>query len=304
MTVTLLKHMNNISAIGLAFGLILSGVLNAQDRVQPGTLYYEGEDIHGPIVGVETKIPIGWSGMIPHDSEIFFLIPNGGEDAQLFVRAYQRTIEEVKEGWMKGLELQPGLTIRSDGNITDRGDWITSNVVVEGDEQRKGGYQGYLEARCGDYGYCITLFLVCAPADFKRFQKDVQKFADNITLVEPSLADIFADFDWKEFLQYKYGVTYESYQGYKKENHVWICGDGTFRTQLNRKGKLARSERGDYSGKNRGTWTAEGIGAEGKLTLSFSKKNLEPVQVDLFIEENKIYMNGERYFLMDNKDCK
>ena len=122
--------------------------------------------------------------------------------------------------------------------------------------------------------------------------------------MEPSLEDIFSDFDWKDFLQNKYGVTYESYQGYKKENHVWFCDDGTFRTQLNRKGKLARSERGDYSGKNSGNWTVEGIGAEGHLTLSFSKKNLEPVEVNLFIEENKIYMNGERYFLMDNQDCK
>lgn len=296
--------MSNFAAIGFAFGLFLSGVAAAQDRVQPGKLYYEGEDLHAPMVGVETKIPIGWAGMIPHDSEIFFLIPNGGEDAQLFVRAYQRTIEEVRQGWMQGLELQPGLTIRSDGDISDRGDWITSNVIVEADDQRKRAYQGYLEARCGNFGYCLTLFLVSNPSDFKRLQKDVQKFADDISFVEPSLLDIFDNFDWQEFLTNKYGVTYESYQNYKKENHIWLCSDGTFRTQLNRKGKLAQSEKGDYSGKNSGEWKAEGIGAKGQLILNFSKKGMEPIQVDLLIEENKIYMNGERYFIMDNQDCK
>ncbi len=297
--------MINIRAIGLACGFLFSSLLFAQDRVQPGKLYYEGEDLHAPIVGIETKIPIGWAGMIPHDSEIFFLLPNGGEDAQLFVRAYESTIDEVKAGWMtEGLELQPGLTIRSDGNIEDRAGWITSNVIVEEDQQKKRAYQGYLEARCGNYGYCLTLFLIALPSDFKRLQKEVQRFADDITFVEPSLDDIFANFDWREFLQNKYGVTYESFQNYKKENHIWLCKDGTFRTQLNRKGRLARSERGDYSGKNNGNWTAQGIGSKGQLTLSFAKKNLDPVQVDLFIEENKIYMNGECYFIMDNLDCK
>ena len=80
--------------------------------------------------------------------------------------------------------------------------------------------------------------------------------------------------------------------------------DGRFKTQLNRKGKLARSERGDYAGKNAGTWMVNGVGPKGQLTLQFDKKGLAPVQVDLLIEEEKIYMNGERYFVMNNKECK
>ena len=188
--------MSKISVLGFAFGFVLTGLAGAQDRVQPGVLYYEGDDIHAPIVGVETKIPLGWSGMIPHDSEIFFLIPNGGEDVQLFVRAYQSTIEKVREGWMnQGLELQPGLTIRSDGNIGERAGWITSNVIVEGDMARKRIYQAYLEARCGEFGYCMTLFLVSPKTDYARFKKDVHQFADNIEFVEPSLEDVFADFE-------------------------------------------------------------------------------------------------------------
>jgi len=298
----MIKFLSFVAVLGTFSSVMAQG----QDRVQPGRLYSEGEPIHGTMVGVETKIPIGWSGMIPHDSEIFFLLPNSGDDIQLFVRAYEGTIDEVKQGWTNGsgVELQPGLVIRSDGNIVERAGWITSEVIVEGDQARKRQFRGYLEARCGEFGHCLTLFLVAPEANYQRYLSDTQKFADDITFVEPTLDDIFANFDWKEFLQNKYAVTYESYQNYNKENHVWLCPDGTFRTKLNRKGKLARSERGDYSGKNSGNWTADGVGPKGQLTLSFAKKNLDPINVELFIEENKVYMNGERYFMMDNQECK
>jgi len=96
-------------------------------------------------------------------------------------------------------------------------------------------------------------------------------------------------------------VTFTSYQHYKKENHLWLCADGTFKSKLNRKG-LAKESSSKYYGKKKGTWKAEGVGATGKLYLSFKKLN--EIEVQLEITDEKIHMNNERYFVMESPNCK
>ena len=60
--------------------------------------------------------------------------------------------------------------------------------------------------------------------------------------------------------------------------------------------------RPEYKGKLSGIWTAEGIGPSGNLHLEFKK--LPAIDVSMQIKDEKIYANGDRYFVGESKKCK
>jgi hypothetical protein len=71
-----------LSAILLA---IASGGF-AQSGVKPGSMYSAGDELNGPIYGVKSKVPVGWSGILPMDSEVFLLVPDGiNADGEIYV---------------------------------------------------------------------------------------------------------------------------------------------------------------------------------------------------------------------------
>jgi hypothetical protein len=122
-----------------------------------------------------------------------------------------------------------------------------------------------------------------------------------MTFEEPKEVDPYMDFDWQEFLGGKYMASYERLQGSKKNSEVWLCSDGTFKSKLKRKGVFAGTA-SEYMGNKKGTWRAGEVGSNSTLTLEF--KNLPPVTLDIYIEEEKIFVNGTRFFFMQDDICK
>ena len=52
----------------------------------------------------------------------------------------------------------------------------------------------------------------------------------------------------------------------------------------------------EYKGKSKGTWETAAVGPNGKLTLHFDK--LPDLELDLRIEDDQVFINSKRYFLM------
>ena len=65
-----------------------SGQLFAQstkNRLQPGRLYSPGEEIYAPKFGFTSRVPEGWVGALPRETEVFLLNANKGFFGEMYV---------------------------------------------------------------------------------------------------------------------------------------------------------------------------------------------------------------------------
>lgn len=244
-------------------------------------------------------VPQGWSGMLPRDSEIFLLLPDDGSNGEIYITADVGIDEEQrKSNWLLGLELGNGNVLKSDGKIFKRGNSLASEIVLA---QKTTNTRGYIETQCGSYGNCITATLLGAPLDFARMQKALYEFMDKITWVEPNLMADYGDFTWSEYLSGKHLLNYDYVPNAKSENDLWLCPDGTFTTKLKR-GGLLKDQVQNYKGTKKGTWETSSVGQTGVLTLNYEK--LSPLEVSLKIDDDRIYLNDKRHFVMKATICK
>lgn len=278
--------------------LLLPFTLFAQSRLKPGQVYNEGDSIYAPAYGIKSVVPKGWIGMLPQGAEIFLLSSMKGKDAQIYVFADTATFDQLKQGWLFGLELSEGRKLKSDGNITVNGDLMRSGVILTGGYNN--AYSGYIEAKCGEYGRCMEILLICPVKDLEEMKAELNGFLSHTSFIAPVMLAPNAGFDWNLFLAGKHLVSYESVVGSKSENEIWLCPDGTFTSKLKRSG-LVKGEVGKYKGRKKGTWETESIGGTGKLVLNF--ENLPVVEVDLKIVEDKVFLNDRRHVVLNATGC-
>ena len=162
-------------------------------------------------------------------------------------------------------------------------------------------FVGYAVAIDGGHGWTMSLSLLSPVNQYDTYRKNFDQLVASSTVEEPSIGSIYGDFNWPEFLKNKYLMSYLSSTQYREQNEVWLCGDGTFRSKIKTKGML-KVDKSAYKGKKKGTWMAEGIGEKGKLHLYFTKN--DDVVLDMEIKDDKIFVNGGRFFALENTDCK
>lgn len=284
------------------------GMMLAQSakRLQPGTLYQSGEKIYAPRYGFTAVVPDGWGGVLPRETEMFLLMPVGSTGGgEIFTFAVQaKDIQSIKANWTKGAPLTESILIKSAGEIIEEGDMITSEVVASGENVNR-GYKGFIAARCSPHGPCVTSLGIVPVQFYDQVKTAVTAFMAGASFTAPSNESIYSQFNWAEFLAGKsliafLGAESGSEIGYK-ENVFHLCGDGTFSATIKKKG-LLKDFNPSYKGKQSGTWSAEGIGDHGVLTLTFKK--IPETVVDLTIADERISANGERYYAAYSDKCK
>jgi hypothetical protein len=269
-----------------------------QQGILPSQVYDEGEEVYSPTYGIKLKIPAGWVGMLPRNTEVFLLSSKKGIDAQIYLFADSTSLLQLKERWATGLTIDEGRVIKSDGKIDNVNGIISSNVVLTGVQHT--GHSGYIEARCGNYGTCVAAMLSCQDKYLAEVKSTVSALMQQLTFVEPSMKKEYEGFDWKLFLSNKQLIHYGSVVGSKSENEIWLCQDGTFLAKLKRTGNV-QGELGSYKGKHKGTWESSSFGKNGSLLLKFDK--LPEVTVDLLIEDERIFLNEKSYLVVNAAMC-
>jgi hypothetical protein len=219
-------------------------------------------------------------------------------EGEIYVTTDSTNLEKIKSGWLQGLDLDNGNTLKSDGKIFKRGDAIASNVILE---KNTFTFKGYIEAKCGEFGNCISFLLLSSPQNFEKLKSGLIEMSDNTIFVEPSLKSIYDNFNWKEFLSGKYLANFDFVPGSKSENEIWLCPDGTFRSKIVKKG-LLKDEAKEFQGKKKGTWDTSSMGPKGILTLNVDK--IGEVSLELGIDNDRIFLNDKRYFVMYTDECK
>lgn len=279
-----------------AFCIISSA--QSQDRLKPGAIYDQGEEIFAPMVGYRGTVPDGWFGTLPQEEEVFLMIPNGNADGYMFINANPMELSQLRKEWNYHLSLTDELVIKLKGEPKIDGNRMIGEFDVTGSRVP---YLGYAVAIDGGHGWTLTMSLLSPVDRFDEFRRNFDQLVASSTVEEPSIGSIYGDFDWPEFLKNKYLMSYLSSIQYKEQDEIWLCSDGTFRSKIKSKGKLV-VEKSEYKGKKKGTWHAEGIGEKGELYLTLPKNN--DVVLDLEIKDDKIFINGGRFFALENTQCK
>jgi len=284
----------------LSILLILFSILSfGQKTITPGQVYNPGEEIYTPTLGFKAVIPQGWMGLLPQNSTIFLLSSIKGLDGSIYLLGDTTNFETMKVSWMQGLELEEGRVLKSDGNFVMKGDLLTSGVTLTGTDQNMN--KGFIAARCGEYGRCVSALLICEAKYLSDMKNTVDDFLESIIFVSPIIKNEYDGFDWKQFLGNKKFMHYDNVVGTKSINEVWLCEDGSFMSKLKRTG-VVKGDIGKYKGKHRGTWSTSSFGKTGTLTLNFKK--LPPVEVDLLIKDEQIYLNEKRHVALAAAMCK
>jgi len=271
---------------------------NAQERLKPGAIYEQGDEIFAPRVGYKGVIPDGWFGTLPQEEEVFLLIPVGNAEGYMFINANPMDLNQLRKEWNNSLSLTDELVITLKGDPEMNGKRMTGDFEVIGSQKP---YQAYAVSIDGGHGWTLSVALLCPVEKFNDFKKSFDQLLASSVVEEPSLGSIYGDFNWAEFLQNKYLMSYMSSTQFKEQDELWLCADGSFRSKIKSKGKLV-VDKSPYKGRRKGTWSAEGIGEQGKLMLSSSKG--ESVALVMEIKDDKIFINGSRFFALENNECK
>lgn len=280
--------------------LSMAGWAQSPKRLQPGKVYEPGDALYAPRLGFKASVPDGWTGVLPRESEVF-LLTSMTSPAEIFVLGREGgSVEALKKLWDEGFELNDDIRLKAKGSTIVNGT-LSAEVVAVGDFINK-SMRAYAVARCSESGPCVTSLAVMPTQEYDKVKQVTDAFMSASTLVAPSLASPYADFNWREFLSGKMVTTYAYLENGSKETTVHLCADGKFSAKVTKKGIL-KNQRPEYKGKLTGTWSAEGIGENGRLKLTFDK-GLPPVETVLLIKDEQIYADTERYFVGNSDQCK
>ncbi len=289
------------NSIILILLLIISLQVTAQDRVQPGRLYQAGERIISPKYGFTAEIPTGWSGFLPQGTEIFALNKNDGTSGEVLVFARENSdLQTLETSWTEGMDLTSSIHIKAP-EVSREGDLIYADVVGEGENLNRAN-KLFIIARCGGYGPCVTLLMATPQQFYQTVREEMLTMMKSGTFSEPGDRDIYVNFDWQQFLTNKMLVAFELQELSKRQNVIDLCGDGTFSANVRQSGWFNQGDT-SYKGRNKGSWSVSSNGPQTILRLEFENKKLAPLEIQMRIEEEKIFANSRRYYAGYSQKC-
>lgn len=296
-----MKNIVNLSIIIFFFCTVNLTVI-AQERLRPGYIYQPGDTIHAPRLGLTSIIPEGWAGVLPQQTEMFLLMSKDNPESSIYAFGFEDTKEALRDRWMRGpgLEVENNIKLVRSSDVFERGEVIAADLVVENSTNNQ---KGYIEAKCSEYDRCLVLLLIVPEQFLKQARTGLKQFMDNSVLTQPTMGDLYENFSWAEFFDGKYLATRQvnPYEKAKRKNQIWLCPDGTFKSEIKIKGFANVSK--PVKGNRSGTWEATGIGSTGILRLYF-KKMEEPVEVPTELRDDQLFINDIRYYVMQNNSCK
>ena len=286
----------------LAILAIPAAAQKKKNRLQPGRMYEAGETLYAPRFGFTSKVPDGWEGILPRESEVFLLSSTTATYGDIWVFGNEHgDFATMKTDWVKGMELSESIRIKAI-DPSEQDGLLSSEVIAEGDLVNK-GYKGFVAGRCSPSGPCVITLMIAPTQYYAAVKNTVTEFMKNSSFEPPSNVSQYADFDWQDFLSNKVLVTFASTQGGSKETMIHLCKDGSFTATIKKKG-FFKNQNPDYKGTLTGLWTAKGDGEKATLQFIFTNKSIAPVEVSFTIKDEKVVSDGERYFVGNSDKCK
>lgn len=278
----------------LFVGFLITGthLIQAQERVDPGKVYKSGEVIQASLLGVSTKVPNGWVGYLPRETEIFVLTKENNEGSEVYVFGRENSYEQIEQNWRKGLTLSPSISIVVKEEINKKENLRYANVEYTG--TTGGQRSGWVAASCGDYGICTTWLLLSANKGLEQNMAMLLELVPEVDYAQPkSLAELQPELDWNAELEGKYLYSKKNQGGQKTVFQLWLNADHSFSSKAV---PLAWADNNKkYSGKKKGAWSTTKRDGQDFLVLNYEK--LEPVIITLKKQVDNVLLNGEAMFV-------
>ncbi|GMQ24977.1 hypothetical protein Aoki45_16590 [Algoriphagus sp. oki45] len=273
---------------------------NSKNRVVPGKMYNSGEEVYSPKYGFTATIPAGWVGVLPRETEVFLLNSTTGVFGEIFVFGREKIdLNELSRVWQEGVNISETISLKA-AEPKIEGDILFSQVEAAGNYVAPKNYRAFAATRCGEA--CITVLAISMEENAEMVSQSALELLKTATLTTAREVDVYEGFDWKEFLSDKLLIAYEGFVGGKQQTKVNLCSDGGFNANISKKG-IMKDSNPEYKGTMKGQWKVESEGSKATLTLTFEKKGLAPVTVNLEFINEELYANGERHYASKSEKC-
>ncbi len=273
---------------------------NLKNRIQPGKMHNAGDSVYAPRYGLTAKIPEGWVGVLPRETEVFLLNSASGTFGEIFVFGREKVdLVQLAESWKAGVDVSETVKLKTT-DPTIEGDLLYAHAEAVGNYLPPKNYRAFAATRCGDA--CITVLAISEEANAELTSQAALEMLKTAVLTTPKEIDPYQGFDWEGFLSGKLLIAFEGFTGGKQQTKVNLCEGGTFEAQISKKGMM-KDTNPDYKGTMKGTWTVDGEASEATLTLTFDKEKLAPFVAKLKFTEEELYANGERHYASQSEKC-
>jgi hypothetical protein len=297
-----MKKLTYIILFLLGTCLTFQGVAQKKNRIQPGKMYDAGETLYAPRFGFTAKVPPGWEGQLPRDSEVFLLTTTTSTYGEIYVFGREQgDLNAMQEAWKKGFDLSENIKLVAANPTLENG--VLSSEVTGAGEYINKGVRGFAISRCNPSGPCITTLIIAPLQFYDSVRNTAIRFMKSSSFDTPSTASPYADFDWTEFLSNKVLATYAAVQGGSKESMIHLCADGTFTASI-KKGGIMKDQNPKYKGRQAGKWKITKTGEATTIQFYFDKEKLPMFEAPLLIKDEKVFSNEERYFVGESDKCK
>jgi hypothetical protein len=276
----------------LTIAVLFQLQLSAQERLEATKIYKSGESFLAPLVGIKMTIPEHWIGYLPQDNEIFLMNCDSAMDANAMFFSGISTLKKIKSNWKKGFPLAPGLSIVTKGKIENIDGVLSAEIEVTNNASSR----GFVMAKCGDFGYCISVMMYTPSQFYPPFIGKLNPLVDNITFVKPTPKSELEVFDWQKEMTGKYIFSSIGDMDSKKESKVWLYLDGTFKSKIKRTG-LFKGTAGNYKGTKRGTYLIYNKKGKEPAKLVLFYKKMDEVTLPLEKKENQLYINNQVFYI-------
>jgi hypothetical protein len=254
--------------------------------------------------GIEFIIPAGWVAEQASDGYYLSSADLSGIVAVLFHDYH--SVENLQNAASEGFVDDEGTSLFPSGEFKPYGKNGVS-VMFTGTAQWQAA-KAYAIGLVSPYGGGLTVLGAAGENEFSTLHKEVvSKLAASIVFSKVPVQKV--DSQWKQLLTAMKLTYLNSYSsgggsgGYSDREVIDLCPDGRFGF-YSTSSTVVNSGAGAYSasqGGGAGTWTLKASSGETQLILRFNGG--EESKYTLEFREEKLYLNGYRYFRTNDAEC-
>lgn len=276
-------------------------------QIQPGRIYNGGEDISDPESGLKLTLPNGWRGRLAPDGGSFIMESDAG-GGYMVVIADLLTEAEARQQMTEPVDLGDGVVLTLDGEVQAvASGHLAANYSVAGPSTP---FTGTVEVRLTQSGLGVAFVLLSPPNVAQSHREVLREFAFSLGVGAPAAqapgatsAGGGGSDAWEPYLRGLYVARYFTGSSYTESTELWLCSDGSF-FYNSQGGGFGGGASGAVQGLGQGRWSATGAGATGSLILDWSGGSRTTLDLTYDYEQNRMYVNGDRWLRGNNERCR
>lgn len=268
--------------------------------IEPGVQYRGETTLRALEYGVSFVLPAEWAGVLPPDAEMF-VMQGLTFEAYILAGIEEMTLAEAQGLMAEEIDVGDGIVLHPAGAVTTDGSLLVADYSVTG---AANPLIGQVVTIIGDHGFGIYFVAATEPDNRERLREAVTRISASVKLTdpvpaatEPEAGDVGG---WEQQLRGKKLSYFYTRTGYTEEDYLWLCADGRFYRSAN-SGGFGGGASGAFASQYGGRWQATGDAAGGTLRLAYNDGST--ASYALSIEEEKLYLDGSRYF-REVTDCR